>query len=738
MIVLALIVIFGLAGCFPAGAQSPPGTDPRPSTVVILFEGLTLEDLANPKLHTLHAFAGGGQVALMSVATAGGKTDTSALLTIATGVPTVAESTDEEGFMLRERHPESDTAAEVFRRRTGKAPPAARARDPVFRYSGIAIHTGIAALARRRLNDKLLGTAPHSALIAVAGSADTNHPARRAALLGIDRDGILRRANIGRESYEMTSDAPFGKRDSPERLAAWAINRVDADLVVIHLGDAARADAARENLTAERYRQSRAEALKGIDTLLKRLIARSRSRGINPRIFIVSPRPGLDPGGGWSRLSVVVLGRVGVKEAGGLLTSPTTRTAGLISSLDIAPSLLAWIKAARPPHMSGRPVTPVAGSHSELRRIDQLTRANARGIVPVFVGLGSVAALVVFGGLLAVARGAPTGLCAFLMLVLASFPLGMLLVVPFSPRNVIELTGYVWLVILTLGVVEYFGGLLVSQVRPSIAPARAAALILAGLTAATILADALVGLELVKYSLFSSFQISGIRFYGIGNEYMGVLIGMALLLVFLGELRIGPAAALFAVCALVIGLPVLGANAGGLIAGAVAFGSGLAILGERRAGAKTAAILAAGGLAAAFLLALIDRLFSGAGASHFGGAIRSADEQGWTAVLTIIERKVRMNAAILFNPYTLTAILGTVVVALLARGPLKSSLDRLSRDYPGWARGLPAAGWGAAAAFVFNDSGAVPAIFIIGAFLASGLLLLFALPSGAPKNTLNG
>jgi hypothetical protein len=187
---------------------------------------------------------------------------------------------------------------------------------------------------------------------------------------------------------------------------------------------------------------------------------------------------------------------------------------------------------------------------------------------------------------------------------------------------------------------------------------------------------------------------------------------------------------LFGAAAFVLGFPAFGADAGGLIAAIVSFGIALAVMMGRSAGWKLAAFLTAGGFLIAFAIAFLERAVEGTQGSHLGGAILSADRQGWPVIAAIVDRKLRMNLTILLNPYTLTAIAGAVAVVLLAGGPLRARLDSVASRQPGWKRGLPAAGWGALAAFLFNDSGAVPAIFITGAFIASGLIFVFAQPPG--------
>jgi len=695
--------------------------------ILILCEGLTLDDLENPRNPALQEFAKNGRVALMSAPVAGRKTDTAAMLPIATGTLAPAEESDEEVFQVREKHPEGDLGLDVYRRRTGLDLTLSSV-DQALPYAEPAVHLGIASLTRRGLANKVLGTAVGSSIrIAVAGNADTDRLGRRAGLVGINPRGIVGMANLGRECLEIDTAAPYGHSDNPRKLAAWAFFLAESDLVVIHLGDMARAESARSNLSGQ-FDQARNQAVISLNVLIESLNQIARERRISPSALLVSTRPPFTESGSWNRLSVAVSGRLNGGPTAGLLMSATTRTPGLISNLDIAPTLLSWLKVPRPAPMTGHPITETRGSMIDLRQMDALTRANADGIVPIFVVLGIIAAFSGFGGLLAVRLGRTASVASSLMLVLSNFPLAMLLVVLLHPKSVLELGAYTGILMLGLALLEHFTARIVHQRQPNLSVPHGTILALAAFTVLTIVIDTLLGQYLIKFSLFSSYQVNGIRFYGIGNEYMGVLVGMALLLTFHGGFRPTAAVAMFGAATLVLGLPSLGADAGGLVAALVAFGIGFLILAGRKADWRHAAAFAILGFLAAFLLAFIDRAISGAEASHLGGAIQSASAQGSGALLEIIQRKARMNLTILLNPFTLIAIAGAIAVVILVGGPLREKLAAIVEQYPGWRRGIPAAAWGALAAFLFNDSGAVPAIFILGAFISSGLILLFALP----------
>ncbi|MFM7320077.1 MAG: hypothetical protein ACKO5K_00960, partial [Armatimonadota bacterium] len=193
---------------------------------------------------------------------------------------------------------------------------------------------------------------------------------------------------------------------------------------------------------------------------------------------------------------------------------------------------------------------------------------------------------------------------------------------------------------------------------------------------------------------------SGIRFYGVGNEMLGIFLG-ALAVCVRARLR------LWAACAGVgfFGASFLGADYGAV----VAFG-GLAswdVLAKVWSGWSTRRSLWAvrlglsvvGGVAIAVGAAWIDSL--GPWASHGGQAIRTAERSGLGPLVDIVVRKLAMNLEIGVRPATLAGVAGVVLVAwigrnvLARRGPGESG--------PGYLAGAVAAG------LVFNDSGVVVA-----------------------------
>lgn len=397
----------------------------------------------------------------------------------------------------------------------------------------------------------------------------------------------------------------------------------------------------------------------------------------------------------------------------GLLTSGTTRTPGLIANVDIAPTLLDWLDVPVPAWMQGRPLQhlPASQALAVIQRLDYLTRLNRRALAPVFVALGIAVLTAGTLGLTLGPRSRLVGrLCAFTLLALMTMPLALMAAAFFVPPSPLGLLALCVLIMAVLA----SGALLASRGRWDAAP-----WVVAWATIAWISADTLSGQPLAKISLLSSGILEGMRYYGIGNELMGVFIGFTVLAACGSRLPLAAATGLAVWVALLLGSPWHGANAGGFITAVVACGAALACRKGWRIGPWAAAALALGGCAGAALLAVADARLTG-NPSHMGSTLAAAHRFGHEHVVAILTRKLQMNARILLNPWMLTAIgcIGAVVFA--PRWGLAARVREIAERYPDWSAALPAILWGGLAALLFNDSGAIAASFLVGAWLVTG------------------
>jgi hypothetical protein len=260
-------------------------------------------------------------------------------------------------------------------------------------------------------------------------------------------------------------------------------------------------------------------------------------------------------------------------------------------------------------------------------------------------------------------------------------------------------------------------------------PRWAGGLLLMLLTVAIFAGDMLFGSPLQVNAVFGHATILGGRFYGTSNAPFSVLLGASImggaaLAEMLGHRRTPWwYIAGLVVGVVLIGLPVLGANFGGLITG-VATVPVVAILGrQRRVSWKALVASAVAALAVAGIVTVVDLTRPLAEQTHLGRFAGSLAAGDLEAVISIVQRKAAQSLSTLeYSPWTFGIPVILVAFAVLLWRPRGLLADVLARHPL-----LPAALWGMLLAgvvgFAANDSGiVVPAVLAAYAVPMLGLL----------------
>ena len=741
-------MLFAVVLCTGARAE-------RHRVVLVVCDRLTWEDM-NTECPFLVGLMDRAAIGLMNTAVAGPKNAVSATLAAATGQTLAAEAGDEQAFNIDEATgDEPGLAGVVFARRTGITVKPGR---------GIA-HLNIASLTRRGINTQTLGAVlagaspPCRAL--VCGNADTDAPGRRAALFALDAAGTAAGdVALTRPSAQQ----PFGITDDAATLARYAAT-TDADVFVVALGDPARVQAIRSRLTLEEYHAARHDALHNVDFFFLQLFAVQHLDAEQVDVLLVSPCPpsnstasvpprssSLAPASlvlpaspeTWTQLTPILA--IGPDFGPGLLSSPTTRTPGLVANVDIAPTILRVLGLAAPVQMTGRAmqVLPLAGGvvarQASVTRLDFVTTLNARAQTLVAAPLSVlcfvlVLAVVVAAGRSRHSRRAKRWTRRLLpgILFTLNLPTGMLLATVLVPPTLWEYGLRILACMAALTLLDYALARLL----------RVSPLALCGLlTLLLIVLDLLLGGQLLKDSLLSAYPLSGIRYYGIGNEYLGAALGFALMGGFAegrkeekrrrrGEEKAAQGtgnreqgtkdiAAAWIVggwiaLGFVMGWPGLGANAGSLIVTGAGFGVGAWMLCGREFRISVALLCLAAGIGLSFAFGALDAHFNGAQASHAGSVLNaSAQGRGAGYLAEIMARKVGMNLRLLVSPFFVAGAGLVVMLILLMRALLGSDVRALFAARIRLRQSLPPLAVTLLASLVFKDSGVVTAGFVAG------------------------
>lgn len=435
-----------------------------------------------------------------------------------------------------------------------------------------------------------------------------------------------------------------------------------------------------------------------------------------PMLFVV-PTPPLLSDGSWNQLTPFL--EFDAENKGSLAHSDTTQTDGLIASRDIAPSVLAALDITPPLQMTGAAITASGqDAGARLPTMDRLTRLNQEAQNPIFWTIGLGAALIVFSALGLYLTGRLQGrvgqIARYGLRLVSVWPLALLLAPLTQPHSV----------------VFYFCAFVGLTCLLAWLPSPA---VICALTAVLLVGDGFTGTRLISNSALSEYALSGIRFYGIGNEYMGMLIAGGLLACALTERKEGTASGAptgiflflwFALVTFVLSFPAFGAKAGGAITATAAF----AIAWRRLQGRPVTWKHLLGSVACGFALVFVWGLLSHVlhlRRTHLETAVGALGQGRFGYIVGVSLRKIGLAARVALHPGTLLGLAAFALLWLAARRFLWEGITDYLTRHPKFAAVWSAGLWGCLVAVLFNDSGIVAAILMLQCLVLSLLHEIF-------------
>jgi hypothetical protein len=402
--------------------------------------------------------------------------------------------------------------------------------------------------------------------------------------------------------------------------------------------------------------------------------------------------------------------------AGHGLRSNTTHRAGVVTGIDVMPTVLRHLDIDVPGEVTGSRIRTgrrVSANDLESLRVRyaHVAPRRIRALEVLLLGW----ALVLAGCALAgrARLGLRIGGLAFLWLPAVVLVPG---VIDPSSAN-------------AEAVLIAVGALLLGALTDRFVAWPMAPLVPAAVTLAVYLADLATGSNLITLSLLGPNPRAGARFYGIGNELepaLPILLFVGLAALFTGRERSRGAAATFALSglllALAIGSGLLGADVGGVITGSVgAAVAALFMLPGRVRPRVAVAVFVIVPVVAVGALALLD-LVTGA-QSHFARNVLEA--HGDVSITQTVQRRYEFAYHALVRgkmPFVFAVSVITVVLALIYRDRLYSRLPG-----PSWRAAMAGGLAGGIAGALTNDSG--PLLFVVATFVL-GVVTAYIL--GAP------
>ncbi len=402
--------------------------------------------------------------------------------------------------------------------------------------------------------------------------------------------------------------------------------------------------------------------------------------------------------------------------AGRGLRSNTTHRAGVVTGIDVMPTVLRHLDLDVPGEVTGSRIRPgkrVSASSLESLR-ERYAHVAPRRIRALEVMLAGWALLLAACALAGRARaGLRIGALAFLWLPAIVLVPGLI-----DPSSAMSEALLIAIPALALGALT---DRFVAWPRAPLVPAA--------VTRAVYLADLATGSNLITLSLLGPNPRAGARFYGIGNELepaLPILLFVGLAALFTGRERSRGAAATFAISGLVLALAIgsglLGADVGGVITGSVgAAVAALFMLPGRVRPRVAVAVFVVVPVVAVAALALLD-LVTGA-QSHFARNV--LESHGGVSLSQTVQRRYEFAYHALVRgkmPFVFGLSVIAVALALVYRDRLYSRLPG-----PSWRAALAGGLAGGIAGALTNDSG--PLLFVVATFVL-GVVTAYIL--GAP------
>ena len=553
---------------------------------------------------------------------------------------------------------------------------------------------------------------------AVIGNADTALPAdaarryRPVAGALATPDGVTPAGDVGGDLLMADRAAPFGVRIDPDAYLA-AFRRAWTGRTVVLVEDS---DLVRLNASQETTKRSRTEAitsaLRSFDRLLGEMLTSVDFE--RDAVMVVGPTY---PNGA-PQLTIASLRAPGTKP--GLAVSAYTRRSGFVAIVDVGPTILDAFRIAPPDSMEGRAFDfgRTGGSFADRRSflVDVNHAAVFRDAHVQGVSIAFQVSLLVLGlsAVLAFRWGnrATRRVVELIALTILGFLPAMFLA-GFFPFDRHALAFY-WVFLTVLAVAIGAAAFLASP-RHGVAPLMVCLAIIVGVLAV----DIVTGAHLQMNTAFGYSPTVGGRFAGIGNIAYAQLSAAALLLAALIAYRVaGRRGAWFAIALLVLalvvdGLPIWGADVGGVLSMVPAYAiATTGLLGLR---IRVRTVLIAGGATVLALVGatLVDLARPKAHQSHLGRLVSSTRDGGWHSFSVVVERKLSSNLDALW-PSQWT-IMAPIVFALLicavwqSPGGLRAPLERIPSLRPALVGFAVLAVLG----FALNDSGIpIPGVMV--------------------------
>ena len=530
---------------------------------------------------------------------------------------------------------------------------------------------------------------------AAFGNSDTDEESIRvSALIPMDSKGLIDYGNLDNILvYDM--DYPYGFKTDYNKILDEVYNiKSKASLILIDTGDLARLNRYSNFLSQDVFYDKRNLILKDMDQFIGNLVETlDKEKSL---LMILSPNSGEERIDG-SRLSPIMLWGKGIEK--GIVTSSTTNRKGIVSNLDIAPTITSFFNISSR-NMAGNPIKTIEKDEavnyikSINGRINMASRVRSKTLLTYSIIYIIIMIIIITAFLLNIKIDNRIGkLFRIFLLLLYGCPT-ILILDSLFPIN--SMARFLVSLIIILGAYVF----LLKKYNNN-----RTMFFVSFLFFFIIVLDLLLGGTIVRFSVLSHDPIIGARYFGIGNEMVGGFLAVTTLIVgFLLEKYNNKLIPIFILCLsiVIVGHPSLGANVGGTIA--ILFATIyfiLEIMGKQFSLKNIIFILIVTGLVI-MIMAYIDIALN-PNTTHLGKTLILLDEKGFNIVQNIINRKLLMNIKLVGTSIWTKVLFVNILVQIITSYIYEDRIIKLMKS--GLGKGILSGIAGSITGFLLNDSG---------------------------------
>lgn len=679
---------------------------PKKQVILLLADYITLTDLTIPETNFLKELGEKGTMGLMNTNTALNRMAPHTHASISAGRPSFGVNSNIIAGEANEIV-ENEPAGTSFRR-----------------YTGINLRAGEIGIInwpqiiennqgknRTDISPGFLGNSLKEVglVTAVFGNSDLPRLINRpASLITADFNGITSFGTVGEELLR-PSQSFLSWHTDYEKLTEKTLDALlFADFLVIDVGDLNRLENLSKNGLENVLKKERKLILQNINDFTRKVF---NSINLDNTLFIIaSSTPAPSVLGGGNYLVPIILHSKVIEP--GLVYSNTTRREGCITNTDLTATILNFLEidiSNKIKQLTGQPILGIQNTYQP--KLNFLIEFNQKLIfiyqtrpliIKPYVVLQIITILLAVPLFFTLKKLIPYYI--YWLSFLVAYPLALLVIEIFQIKNFILFTVLTVILGMFFVAVSYFftGGSFAKLF-----------VILGIFTTLAIVYDIITGSNLMKQSVLGYDTIAGARYYGIGNEYIGVLIGSS----FLGvgsSIRKKNNKFFFALEALYFVFIIwlvfasdYGTNFGGTMALITAFIYW--VWRWQKESLNPSKNLLIFLFIIFILLILISGLLFAFEQSHIGRAFILIKQEGSAELFNIIVRKAQMNFKLIrytnWSRVFLLGLLSMIILFFKPRGFIQSLYQKQRPLYESFSAILV----GSIGALVWNDSGIVAA-----------------------------